>query len=56
LRERSHAVFAEARARNDLGYFTERMAPMIKRYYDAFRPTLPVRIGNRLKKLFAGDR
>jgi hypothetical protein len=53
MRTASHEAFAEARRRNDLAFFTERMAPMVKQYYDHFKPGMGHRVVNRLKRLWA---
>jgi coenzyme F420 hydrogenase subunit beta len=52
LRDASHAAFAQARARQDFRHFQASLQPLIKRYYDQFKPALWVRIRNRFKTLW----
>lgn len=52
LRDTSHTAFSQARALNDLRHFEEILRPLVKRYYDQFKPALPLRLWGRLKKLW----
>jgi hypothetical protein len=52
LRDASHTAFAHARMQNDFGQFEATLRPLIKQYYDQFRPPMAVRLRNRLKKLW----
>jgi coenzyme F420 hydrogenase subunit beta len=52
LRDVSHEAFAIALERNEPGYFTGRLQPLIKNYYDQFKPSLLLRVRNRLRKLW----
>jgi len=53
LRDASHSAFAQARKKNDLGHFETTLRPLIKRYYDLFKPALAARLHNRFRKLWS---
>ena len=52
LRDASHSAFAQALAQHDFGHFQTSLEPLIKRYYDQFKPELAVRLRNRFKRLW----